>query len=107
MNSNSTWLLVGGKPVAPSKNFLVKADLNGDGQIDWAIDEAEFNCDGAASMFSGSGGSQIYVFAGKGGNEAHWTRFGATQVIMDNLYADKKVVPMIVVMPNAAVPGKG
>jgi enterochelin esterase-like enzyme len=49
----------------------------------------------------------FYLLHGKGGNETHWTRFGAAHVILDNLAADKKVVPMIVVMPNGTVPGKG
>jgi hypothetical protein len=60
----------GGSPTEPADSFLISADLNGDGQTDWAIDEAGFNCDGAASIFGGSGGSQIYVFAGIAGNRA-------------------------------------
>src|SRR5262249_28298854 len=46
----------------------------------------------------------FYLLHGKGGNEANWTRGGAANVILDNLYADKKAVPMIVVMPNGTVP---
>jgi hypothetical protein len=61
----------GGEPIKLEDSFLVSADLNGDGQTDWAIDEAGFNCDGAQSTFGGSGGSQIYVFAGTPGNRAH------------------------------------
>lgn len=49
----------------------------------------------------------FYLLHGKGGNESHWTRFGAANVILDNLYDDKKIVPMIVVMPNGEIPGKG
>jgi hypothetical protein len=60
----------GGEPIEPKASFLISADLNGDGQTDWAIDEAGFNCDGAWSTFSGSGGSQVYVFAGMPGNTA-------------------------------------
>jgi enterochelin esterase-like enzyme len=45
----------------------------------------------------------FYLLHGKGGNESHWTRIGAANVILDNLYADKKAVPMIVVMPNGTV----
>jgi enterochelin esterase-like enzyme len=37
---------------------------------------------------------------GIGGDENEWTRGGAPDVILDNLYADEKAVPMIVVMPN-------
>jgi enterochelin esterase-like enzyme len=42
----------------------------------------------------------LYLLHGIGGNETHWTNFGAANVILDNLIADKKAVPMIVVMPN-------
>lgn len=42
----------------------------------------------------------LYLLHGIGGDEREWTRGGAANVILDNLYADKKAVPMIVVMPN-------
>jgi enterochelin esterase-like enzyme len=42
----------------------------------------------------------LYLLHGIGGNETHWTSFGAADVILDNLIAEKRVVPMIVVMPN-------
>lgn len=42
----------------------------------------------------------LYLLHGIGGDENEWTRGGAPSVILDNLYADKKAVPMIVVMPN-------
>jgi enterochelin esterase-like enzyme len=42
----------------------------------------------------------FYLLHGKGGNETNWSRAGAAPVILDNLLADKKIVPMIVVMPN-------
>lgn len=43
----------------------------------------------------------LYLLHGIGGDETNWTRAGSASVILDNLYADKKLVPMIVVMPNA------
>jgi enterochelin esterase-like enzyme len=49
----------------------------------------------------------FYLLHGAGGNEGNWTKAGKADVILDNLYADKKLVPMIVVMPNGSVPGKG
>jgi enterochelin esterase-like enzyme/protocatechuate 3,4-dioxygenase beta subunit len=51
----------------------------------------------------------FYLLHGKGANETSWTKGGAANVILDNLYADKKPVPMIVVMPNGTVQtgGKG
>jgi enterochelin esterase-like enzyme len=42
----------------------------------------------------------LYLLHGIGGNEMEWTRAGSAHVILDNLYADKKLVPMIVVFPN-------
>jgi enterochelin esterase-like enzyme len=42
----------------------------------------------------------LYLLHGIGGDETEWQRGGAPEVILDNLYADKKAVPMIVVMPN-------
>lgn len=42
----------------------------------------------------------LYLLHGIGGDENEWARFGTPEVILDNLYADKKLVPMIVVLPN-------
>lgn len=42
----------------------------------------------------------LYLLHGIGGNEYEWTKGGVANVILDNLYADKKAVPMIVVLPN-------
>ncbi|UCG50000.1 MAG: esterase family protein [Phycisphaerales bacterium] len=42
----------------------------------------------------------LYLLHGIGDNENGWIRKGSADVILDNLYADKKLVPMIVVMPN-------
>jgi enterochelin esterase-like enzyme len=41
----------------------------------------------------------LYLLHGIGGDENEWPKGGAVAVL-DNLYADKKPVPMIVVMPN-------
>lgn len=42
----------------------------------------------------------LYLLHGIGGDEKEWLNGGQPQVILDNLYADKKLEPMIVVMPN-------
>lgn len=42
----------------------------------------------------------LYLLHGIGGNETHWPGPGAAAAILDNLIADGKAVPMIVVMPN-------
>jgi enterochelin esterase-like enzyme len=42
----------------------------------------------------------LYLLHGIGGNENHWTQFGVADAILDNLIAEGKAEPMIVVMPN-------
>jgi enterochelin esterase-like enzyme len=42
----------------------------------------------------------LYLLHGIGGDEEEWRRGGRPEIILDNLIADKKAVPMIVVMPN-------
>ncbi len=42
----------------------------------------------------------LYLLHGIGGDEEEWRKGAKPEVILDNLYADGKAVPMIVVMPN-------
>jgi len=42
----------------------------------------------------------LYLLHGIGGDEKEWLNGGQPQVILDNLYAEKKIEPMIVVLPN-------
>jgi len=42
----------------------------------------------------------LYLLHGIGGDEKEWLNGAQPQVILDNLYADGKIEPMIVVMPN-------
>lgn len=42
----------------------------------------------------------LYLLHGIGGDEKEWLNGGNPQVILDNLYAEGKLEPMIVVMPN-------
>jgi enterochelin esterase-like enzyme len=42
----------------------------------------------------------LYLLHGIGGDEKEWLNGGKPQVILDNLYAQDRVEPMIVVMPN-------
>ena len=42
----------------------------------------------------------LYLLHGIGGDEKEWLKGGNPPAILDNLYADKKLEPMIVVMPN-------
>ena len=54
----------------------------------------------------------LYLLHGAGGDEDAWTGLGRAAQILDNLIAQGKAVPMIVVMPNGnsnqdAAPGNG
>ncbi len=54
----------------------------------------------------------LYLLHGAGGDEEAWIELGRVSQIMDNLIAQGKVEPMIVVMPNGnvsqqAAPGEG
>jgi len=42
----------------------------------------------------------LYLLHGIGGDETEWQRFATPDVLLDNLIADRKATPMIVVMPN-------
>ncbi|MCK3684718.1 alpha/beta hydrolase-fold protein [Maribellus sp. YY47] len=42
----------------------------------------------------------LYLLHGIGGDEFEWLNGGHPEIILDNLYADGKVEPMIVVLPN-------
>jgi enterochelin esterase-like enzyme len=42
----------------------------------------------------------LYLLHGIGGDEKEWLTGGQPQVLLDNLYEEKKIEPMIVVMPN-------
>jgi len=42
----------------------------------------------------------LYLLHGIGGTEEEWRRGGRPDIILDNLLADKKAEPMIIVMPN-------
>src|SRR5918993_1063213 len=42
----------------------------------------------------------VYLLHGIGGDETEWQRFATPNVLLDNLIADNKATPMIIVMPN-------
>jgi enterochelin esterase-like enzyme len=42
----------------------------------------------------------LYLLHGIGGDEEEWRRGGHPEIILDNLIADQKAPPMIIVMPN-------
>jgi enterochelin esterase-like enzyme len=49
----------------------------------------------------------LYLLHGAKYNETSWTKDGNAALILDNLYADNKIVPMVVVMPNGHVSSTG
>jgi len=42
----------------------------------------------------------LYLLQGIGGDETEWERFAKPDLLLDNLLADGKAVPMIIVLPN-------
>ncbi len=95
------------KLTAPPKGFDARRD-----RIDWGkVETVEYDStttggNRKAQVYTPPGYSTdrkypvLYLLHGISGDEHEWTRGGAANVILDNLYADKKAVPMIVVMPN-------
>jgi len=49
----------------------------------------------------------LYLWHGGGGSELDWVNEGRTDVILDNLIAQKKAAPMIIVIPNGDVGSSG
>ncbi|OAI55008.1 hypothetical protein AYO44_13725 [Planctomycetaceae bacterium SCGC AG-212-F19] len=45
----------------------------------------------------------LYLLHGSGDNDSHWMHIGQANVIADNLIADRKAVPMLIVMPDGHV----
>jgi enterochelin esterase-like enzyme len=46
----------------------------------------------------------LYLMHGGGEDERGWATQGKTDMILDNLIADKKAVPMLIVMPDGNIP---
>lgn len=46
----------------------------------------------------------LYLLHGGGDNDTNWPGQGKAGWIMDNLYAEGKIVPMVVVMPDGSIP---
>lgn len=96
------------KPVEPaSPGFdIVRAGIP-HGKIDTIVyDSKTVGAKRKATIYTPPGFSKdkkypvLYLLHGIGGDEKEWLNGGQPQVILDNLYADKKIEPMIVVMPN-------
>jgi enterochelin esterase-like enzyme len=92
---------------APPKDFDKKRDSIDRGKLETVEYESKtVGISRKATVYTPPGYSKdkkypvLYLLHGIGGDENEWKRGGAPDVILDNLYADKKAVPMIVVMPN-------
>lgn len=91
----------------PPKGFDTRRDGTARGKLETV--EYESSTVGAkrkAQVYTPPGFSKdtkypvLYLLHGIGGDEREWTRGGAADAVLDNLYADQKAVPMIVVLPN-------
>jgi enterochelin esterase-like enzyme len=95
------------KFTAPPKGFDARRDGIDRGKLETVeYDSSAVGLKRKARVYTPPGYSTdrrypvLYLLHGIGGDENEWTRGGSPNVILDNLYADKKAVPMIVVMPN-------
>lgn len=48
----------------------------------------------------------VYLLHGSGDDDRHWSALGQANVIADNLIAEKKMVPAVIVMPDGHPAGK-
>lgn len=137
---NYTFLVDGIPTADPSSPFLIR-DVStltnifmiGDGQADWYrvqdvphgtlahrwYDSPGLKMDRRITVYTPPGYENstenfpvLYLLHGAGGDEEAWTDLGRTAQIMDNLIAQGRAKPMIVVMPNGnviqdAAPGEG
>jgi len=102
-------------PTAPAGFDRVRADIPHGTleQVDY--DSKTINAKRWMEVYTPPGYSKdkkypvLFLLHGIGGNEGkEWTRQGVANVIIDNLIADKKIEPMVVVFPNGnAVAGGG
>src|SRR3954464_13813942 len=92
---------------APPREFDVRRDGIGRGKLETVeYDSATVGVKRKARVYTPPGYTRdrkypvLYLLHGIGGDENEWARGGSPDLILDNLYADKKAVPMIVVLPN-------
>lgn len=95
-----------GQSLAP-KGFDVKKELSTSGKIDSiSYPSKTVGVDRKALVYTPPGYSAgkkypvLYLLHGIGGDEREWFTHGNPHIILDNLYAEGKLEPMIVVLPN-------
>jgi enterochelin esterase-like enzyme len=91
----------------PPKSFNVKRENIPHGQLEMVSYESKsVGATRKMQVYTPPGYSKekkypvLYLLHGIGGDESEWRRFASPDVLLDNLIADGKAVPMIVVMPN-------
>ncbi|MEK7951068.1 alpha/beta hydrolase [Luteolibacter soli] len=91
----------------PPKGFDVKRDAIPHGSVEMVeYDSKSVGTRRKMSVYTPPGYVKerkypvLYLLHGIGGDETEWQRFANPEVILDNLIADGKAEPMIVVMPN-------
>jgi len=91
----------------PSPGFDIASESTPHGKIDTiTYNSKTVGTERRALIYTPPGYSKdkkypvLYLLHGIGGDEKEWFNGGHPEVILDNLYAKKKVEPMIVVLPN-------
>lgn len=91
----------------PPKNYDKKRDDVAHGKLETVeYDSSTVGIKRKCQVYTPPGYSKdvkypvLYLLHGIGGDENEWARHGAPNVILDNLYAEKKAAPMIMVLPN-------
>ena len=91
----------------PPKGFDVRREGIERGKLEtFEYDSKTAGCKREMRVYTPPGFSKdqkypvLYLLHGSLSDETGWVKDGAADTILDNLYADQKPVPMIVVMPN-------
>lgn len=92
---------------APPESFLVRRDGIPHGKLEMvSYESATVGTTRKMNVYTPPGYPSdrkypvLYLLHGIGGDETEWQRFAQPDNLIDNLLADGKMVPMIVVMPN-------
>lgn len=107
LGSVSSMLLVPG----PEAEFEVHKEVpHGQIRVDW-YRSATLGTERSLRIYTPPGYDRtsehypvFYLLHGAGDDDAGWSTVGRAGFILDNLLAEKKALPMIVVMPNGSLP---
>jgi enterochelin esterase-like enzyme len=97
--------------VTPPKGFDVRREGVERGRVESIeYDSKSTGCKRKVCIYTPPGFSSditypvFYLLHGSVADETTWVKDGRADIILDNLYAEKKLVPMIVVMPDGNPP---